>query len=76
MQDLTFAIETLKWEHAERLARIERERLAREMEARNKQPGLLRDKLGDLLILAGRRLQAYSGVSAHPLEHADSGVAR
>lgn len=76
MQELAYATETLKREHADQLKRIERDQLARQLETSNKRPNTLHYKLGDLLILAGQRLHAYSDRSIPPLKQADSGVTR
>lgn len=76
MNDLTFAVETLKQEHKQRLKQIQHDQLAQQMAARDRPINALRNMLGDLLILAGQRLHAYEGKSIHPLKHVDSRLAR
>lgn len=76
MYDLAFPIQTLKREHEERLQRIQREQLARQLAGRSQSADLLLKMVSNLLIAAGQRLQAYAGETARPYEQVGPGTAR
>ena len=75
MHDLAFPVHTLKQEHQERLQRIQREQLARQLAGRSQSADFLLNMVSNLLIAAGQRLQAYAGETARPYEPVGPGAA-
>lgn len=70
------SVELLRQEFEERLKNAQQDQFARRLAGRSTTVDFLFEKLGDLLIATGNRLQAYAGKAPRPFEQVRSSVAR